>query len=748
MSDANGQAGRARHDAWRYGIAALLIYSTLSVLFFGRALLHGFSSFYIGNGPDPLLSMWFLEWWAHALTARLNPLMTHLVWAPGGFNLAWTTNISVAACLMLPFTRWLGPVASYNLLCLLCPAIAGLAAFALCKRVTYHFASALLGGFVFGFSPYMACKMLANVDLALVAIPPLAAYLAVRELERSIRRRTFVSLLTIVLVLQILLFLEVFATMTLSAAIAIILALLIMDDDRRARVRGLIQPIVNSYTLAFIITAPYFYYLFAFGAPHGGVQSASVDLLNFLIPVPMNALGTLNVVRAVTDKFRAGVYDCDGYLGLTLVAAIAMGWRHWREPVVRLLIIFAAVIGILAMGPRLQIVGHITIPMPWLFAQNMPLFDKAIEARLTVYMFLALAVLCAMWLSTGIYGRRWRNNFARGVAAALIVASLLPNLSASFWATRLDTPFFFSKKLYRRYLKPGEIVLVLPYGYEGDGNLWQALSGMYFKMAGGYVGLLPAIPEEYARWPVSYALYNIVRIPGASDQFKAFLKSHKVGAIIFASQGSHFIQATRHGVMAGFWVRESIPPRERSIWAALLDGLGVKPLQVGGITLYNLPSTTRAKWPDIDPVRLQQRMAAAQFPVLLRAADRYMTSKRNPARLTPLTAQQAGLLPPDWVGGPAVTAVYNPGIFLDNLLLGPWGQGFVAVGIEASYPAVKPLIENYGPDASIVYFPFPQRFSAPPPKSAERNPALMMMVFSRDGLAHAAERAAPAVAGN
>ena len=127
-------------SGWRSGSAAFIIYLGLSILFFGRALGGGLSSFYMGNGPDPPQSIWFLAWWAHALTARINPFFTHAVWAPAGFNLAWTTNIPLAAWLMLPVTYTLGAVAAYNILCVLCPAVVGWAAYVLCRHIVREFA--------------------------------------------------------------------------------------------------------------------------------------------------------------------------------------------------------------------------------------------------------------------------------------------------------------------------------------------------------------------------------------------------------------------------------------------------------------------------------------------------------------------------------------------------------------------------------------------------------------------------------
>jgi len=57
----------------------------------------------------------------------------------------------------------------------------------------------------------------------------------------------------------------------------------------------------------------------------------------------------------------------------------------------------------------------------------------------------------------------------------------------------------------------------------GEGMLWQAAIDMYFRMAGGYVGLAPPIPEEDAGWPIMSALYNIAGVPDAGNQLKTYL---------------------------------------------------------------------------------------------------------------------------------------------------------------------------------------------------------------------------------
>jgi hypothetical protein len=741
MSESGGAVAGA--SGWRGSAAALLIYLGLSMLFFGRALGGGVSSFYVGNGPDPPQSIWFLAWWAHALAGRLDPLFTHAVWAPGGFNLAWTTNIPLAAGMMLGVSRTLGPVAAYNILCLLCPAMVGWAAFVLCRYIVREFAPALLGGFVFGFSPYLVCKLLGDIDLALVPMPPLALYLTLRALDGTIRRRNFVALLALVIGAQFLLFIEVFATMTMSAAIAIAIALLVASARDRARIRALIVPIALSYVLAMTLLVPYLYYLFAFGFPRGAIWSTntgSVDLLNFLVPVPTNALGCLDAARAISMNFRAGIYDTDAYLGLTLAVAIAMAWRRWRERAVRLLILFAAAIGVLAMGSWMQVRGQFTMPMPWIIFSGLPLIAKAMPARLAVYMFLALAILCAMWVSARPF--ETANHAAvRWLSAALIVLSLLPNFDASFWSTTLAPPEFFSAGIYQQYLRPDETVVILPYGFESDGMLWQALSEFYFRMAGGYTGFAPPIPAEYARWPIVSALYAVAPIPDAGGQFKAFLKSHGVGAVIFADEGDHAIEVS-HAAGPGIWRRGPIAQRDREVWKVILDGLGVTAQSAGGITLYQLPAEVRAQWPDETPVTLQARAAAVRFDTLLTAAYGYVKGGRKFADLSPLAAQEAGLLPSNWVGGPLVRSAQTPGSLLDGLMLAPWRSHRVALGVEGSYPALEPIIGKYRSYAAAAYFPYPRKLSVTTLTRGD-DPGLMVLVFDVDQLARAANAAKP-----
>ena len=151
--------GRASRAFDRQAADAFLSYLGLSLLFFGRGLVRDFSSYHIGTGPDPGQSIWYLAWWAHAITHRLNSLLPDVLFVPCGANLAWATDVPLATLFAMPLTLTIGPVAAYNVL-MLAPPLAGWAAFVLCRYLARSWRAGWLGGFIFGFSPYVVNGML------------------------------------------------------------------------------------------------------------------------------------------------------------------------------------------------------------------------------------------------------------------------------------------------------------------------------------------------------------------------------------------------------------------------------------------------------------------------------------------------------------------------------------------------------------------------------------------------------------
>jgi hypothetical protein len=136
------------HD--RYGLLALALYAAASIFFFGRGVLSQLSTAQIGKSSDPPLVMWFLAWWPHAIANHLNPFFSQAVFAPAGVNIGWTMGIPILSLMAAPITVWVGPIVSYNVPCMLCPALAAWATFILCRAVTGAWWPSLMGGYLFG----------------------------------------------------------------------------------------------------------------------------------------------------------------------------------------------------------------------------------------------------------------------------------------------------------------------------------------------------------------------------------------------------------------------------------------------------------------------------------------------------------------------------------------------------------------------------------------------------------------------
>ena len=126
---------------------------------------------------------------------------------------------------------------------------------------------------------------------------------------------------------------------------------------------------------------------------------------------------------------------------------------------------------------------------------------------------------------------------------------------------------------------------------------------------------------------------------------------------------------------------------------------------------------------------MERRSNLARFSALLSAARDYIAQNRDLARLTPMRAQQLGLLPTHWVTDPDVRT--NNGLYL-----GPWGINEVAVGVVGSYQGLRPVIGRYHAAAAQVFFPFPKRLIEPP--RGDTFMRLLVMVFDRNGLTQAA----------
>jgi hypothetical protein len=692
---------RLEHFHDRYGLSALALYTALSFGFIGRSVAGGLSARYIARSNDPSTYMWFLCWWPYAIAHRLNPMITHALWAPGGFNLAWTTPMPLPALLAAPLTNIYGPVVAYNVLCILAPAAAAWSGFLLCRRITADYLAAVVGGYVFGFSAYMLAETRGHLPLVLVFPVPLALLLLLERLEGGIRSFSFSVLLGAVLVTAFLCWSELYATMTLFGALALGLGLYYGVSAARERIRPLLISILAAYAVSLIVVLPYLYYFFQPGYPHSPINSPraySADMLNLLLPTSVNAIGDHGLIKDAAHRFAGNSLETGAYFGLPLIAMTSwFAWERWREPTTRLLVTFLIIVCVLMFGPRLHVDGYELFGMPWKIMLHLPLLRNALPVRFSLYAFLALAIIVSMWLSAP------RPAGLKLAAIVLLAISLCPNLHSGFWCGNIDTPEFFTHGDCRRYLKPGENVIVLPYGIRGTSMLWQAASNFYFQMAGGWVSLTP---REFQTWPIVSAMLTDTYLPDIASQLRAFMAAHGVHAII-------------------------VNDRESQFWEPMLSPLDSSPIRSGGVVVYRAAPSDVTAFRSVSALEMEKRSNLARFAALLFAARDYLAQNGDLAELTPMRAQQMGLLPPHWV--------YDPDVRTNNgLYLGPWDGNEVALGVVGSYEGLQPVIRKYRAAAAHIFLPFPRKLIESPRGDTFR---LLVMVFDRNGLTQAAQSA-------
>jgi hypothetical protein len=508
-------------------------YLLFSVMWLGRNVIVHPRAHVLGDaGPDKTIYMWSLQWWPWAIEHARDPFDANVIWAPHGIDLAWVTAIPGAALVLWPFTAALGPVLTYNLAAIALPALAAWTAFLLARKLTGRIGPSLLAGYVYGFSPYMIGQATGHLNLMLVFLVPVAGLLALAYVRGELGRWWYVGLLGIVLTFQFLFSNEIFVTLTVVAVIVWIVARF-QNPAAREQLGALARDTVLAYVVALVLLTPYLTHAFAGGteAAQRGHRSGA-DVLNYVVPTRRTWLRPPRASH-IQQHFVSTGAEQGAYLGLPLLAIVALTLVRRRTRMQNLLLAAGVVVGVAAMGTTVRVNGRDVGTGIWRVISGAPFVRYALPIRLSMYVALFAALLCALWLAEP--SRRNWERWGRWVLAALVVITLLPNPSKRLWAA--DTPtstFFDDAGAVDRVLRPGQVALVTPYGPAGWSMLWQAQNDFRYRMVGGHVGHHIIKPE--CQWYWDYRALAGVDPPGGAAGFRDFLLAHNVSAVI---EGPH-----------------------------------------------------------------------------------------------------------------------------------------------------------------------------------------------------------------
>jgi hypothetical protein len=554
------------------GLIALVIYVVVFILAVGQALVAHLHQPSVGQVEvDPNFYIWAFRWWVFAVEHGVNPLYSHQIGAPGGYSLAWATTSPSVALLVSPITVLFGAVTSFNLVLLLAPPTAAWAAFVLARRITGRFWASLPAGAVFGFNVYMVQhEVSGQPNLTVTLLLPLMAYLVVLWWDGTLGRNGYIIWMTVAIALEFYTFLEAFAEMSLLWVVGILAGLLVVDRDTRRKVVRLAVHTVVAFAGALVLASPYLIYALRNQPTTFTRQQPqfSLDLSGLIVPRKDRELGITWWAPTAGHILSPTVYVGIPML-LVLVALAITSWRTSR--LVRLLVIgFVATI-VLAIGPYLMVGGKQLLTLPWSGLWSLPIFKSAEPIRFIDFTYLVLGLALSLWLAT--LTTSWLVRAARWALGIVALAAMFADLptfatvvavpAPRTWipATSLKQtnaiPEFFTDGAYKKYIQPGATVVVV--SHRGNaGMLFQAYTGFYFKIAGGFIN---ASLSDVDALPVPVALLSYPNRERLRS-FESYVRKAKISSIIVERAWSEN-------------------------WMFIFGKMGMKSATVGGVIIYS-----------------------------------------------------------------------------------------------------------------------------------------------------------------
>jgi hypothetical protein len=547
---------RAPRPAWP-GLLAFAAYLAAFLIVYARPLIAHLNTPELRQyWTDPNFYTWAMQWWPWALSHGVNPLFSSQIGAPHGYDLAWTSTTPSVDVLMWPATAAFGVLVSYNIMLLLVPPLSAWACFLAARRLTGRFWPSLLAGAVYGFCPYeLVHDWQGQPNLTVIALFPLMAYLVLRWRDGALADGWFVVWMTLAMALEFYTFNEAFFDMTAVLAGGLVIGFAVAgrrDWRRVARLAGLTA---LAYVGSVILAAPYLYYALKHDPKTLARQNPEFSLHLARLVIPWTDK-LFNVGALVSYSSHIGRYGLDDYVGLPLMLVLlGLAVLTWRSRATRLLVVGFLLTIALGAGPYLVIGDANVARLPWGFLWSLPIARSAEPSRFIVFGMLALALALALWLAAPAQGKSTQGKstqrkstqgrlllgarWALGLLAVAAVLVVTPSAREAVNPVQPgyeqpatmhpvnQLPPFITDGLYRHYLSPGEIVVVVTHR-SNAGMLFQADAHFYFRIAGGFINasLSPpnAIPHGIA----------VAADPSkdADRIFKKYLAISGVGAIL------------------------------------------------------------------------------------------------------------------------------------------------------------------------------------------------------------------------
>jgi hypothetical protein len=524
----------------RNHLIAFLICLLLGVIFTLPGSLTPRSAL-LGYAGDNYQHAWFLWHFAHAVSHAENPFYTHLIYYPNRVNLAWSTTDPLAGTLALPVSLTAGPALAYNLSLILQLALAAFFARLLCLRICRNETAALLGGVIFGFSPFLLAQALGH--LSLVTAFPIPLFVV--ALDAVLRRQNPSWKLGVGLGFALLL--TTFAHYNYTV-LCVLFGFFMVAIELAWEGVGPLKRAWKAFSAAAIIFLVGFAPLLKMllrdpsGMPvsrgSGHFEQFSADALGFLIP-SWNHILLGRFARGWNPKLFLAGFEGTVYMGPVVLVLAALGvWKgreEHREWVVRTCIL-GFLFYLFSLGPEIRVLGNspgVAGPAAFLYRIRFAEFVSA-PARFHVLVALCVAILSSLGVAFLIenFRDRWQQYALVSLVTLLLLLDYLtvpfPRSSVVDPAAPGDTAAAQSCILPEN-VREGTVLtfplVIAPYCMK---SMWmQASDQGQYTLVDGYLSYTPErIWDEFWNLPVlrsMLALEGILKVPvdEASDRQSA-----------------------------------------------------------------------------------------------------------------------------------------------------------------------------------------------------------------------------------
>ncbi|HEV2360494.1 MAG TPA: hypothetical protein VGS21_02215, partial [Acidimicrobiales bacterium] len=449
---------------------------------------------------DPVQEAWFLAWPSYALRHGLNPFFTEYLNYPRGINLAMNTEMPLLGVLAAPVIWLRGPVAAFNLLLRASFALSATSMTFVVRRYTRWWPASFAAGLLYGFSPFMVGEGFGHLFLTFAPLPPVIAA-CLHEICRSdagrVRRQGL--LLGALCVLQYFISIEVLVSTALVCGL--VMAGTALRRPRAAwALRGRLARAGGIAAAVFVplVAYPTWYLLrgpeHVIGPPHSVANLAPLksDLLSPIVPTLNQVVGGHRLLSIGTSFGGGDRPELGGYLGITLIVLLAyLVVRFRRDHIVLLAAGLTAVSLILSFGSPLLVDGHSSgVPLPFAALVHLPVLQGVVALRFSLFEQMGAALLLGIGLD------RLRGPPPAAAAAAHRRAGVVLLIGAAalvpLWprypyaSSPVADPAYFTSGADSA-IPAGSLVLTYPYDVDpvNDAMLWQAQSGMRFRIFGG-----------------------------------------------------------------------------------------------------------------------------------------------------------------------------------------------------------------------------------------------------------------------